>query len=1186
MLLEAVMSFSSFVRATVIGTLLATVAMGPGCAVDEAPGGVKKANKTGGPAVRFDLGHRPLPEIPLPNDIATWPDPTSRTGRRINASLVAPTSIERNARSKFSELEGWGTFSAISIPFSKPLDADDIKNRHADDDFKFEDDVVYVVNLKTGVPVPLDIGGGNYPLTLRELQRYWPNDPRKGEANLLFDTVEEDKNGNGILDPGEDTDFDGVLDHPNFPNRVRPANGVDGLYTFYESESNTLIARPMIPLDEMTEYAVIITDRVHGLERDGNGQLKPVESPFEYIHHPAQRAGVERAVAAMNLRPEFYGFAGGALDHVQFVFTFTTQPTVSDMFALRDGAYGKGKFGWIGRDYKPEVKLIKAVGMVGANDDDPAGWETKTEACQQQGTKSRNVAKMTPALKSTLKDLASQVFGLDGPSANRLVSGYDNVAYLAAGTVDVPWLLGDVRDVSPEAYMRINHQTGEIPHSATKVSFFLIVPKATEQHKPPFPVAFYGHGYTGAMVEGLGFAAELARHGVATIGLNAPGHGVELDKGLKQLATAFFGGACLHPFSAAFGNLMNPEDPGLDRVRDLNGDGEFAGESGRDYWTAYLFHTRDVVRQAALEEVMVTRVMRQFDGKNTYDFGGGAPQLAGDFDGDGVVDIGGPDGKYYAWGGSLGGILSSLAGAVDPYITATAPMAGGGALTDVGIRSFQGGVVEAVDLRIMGPLVVSVPAESRFDCLKNSEGKCRLDPEGKTMIAPKDQQTRTACDAGQMSIRWVAVDLNDDKEFEIGCATREEFAEGNDVIVGNMTNGEVRCAGITVGQRADGGGPISDSGKPEFRVAIPATAGDEIIVTAYKPPPGMKQAVKQYGKNCELLPGATPTKVINQWSGVGAACEKGTGDKCVKFQTHEFPIGSKLVAISEGFGLKRQTADFRRFMQLAQIALDPADPVTFAPYYYSKTRFDENGKPMPPAGIYTINTIGDMNVPVNTGIAAARIHGAIPFLKSDNVAAKDYPDYVAPDKLVEMFEGDTPNKVLLKNHVIEGIRWLKRHPAPGCMTNESGIEGCGTSKAYDPRVCDEALFDPDNLSEGTNPISPRVPKTPLRLLRLAKPSTAGDYATVWQPRFAAANTGWTPNGTLGGVVNAFIVPEGVHGFDPPDPCKKWDIGMYLVNMVGRFFGTGATDIPTITNPTTHTCAAVTDWTKPEACAWK
>ena len=42
-----------------------------------------------GPKVMFDLSHKPLPEIPFPNDLATRPDPASPTGLRVNASLIA-----------------------------------------------------------------------------------------------------------------------------------------------------------------------------------------------------------------------------------------------------------------------------------------------------------------------------------------------------------------------------------------------------------------------------------------------------------------------------------------------------------------------------------------------------------------------------------------------------------------------------------------------------------------------------------------------------------------------------------------------------------------------------------------------------------------------------------------------------------------------------------------------------------------------------------------------------------------------------------------------------------------------------------------------------------------------------------------------------------------------------------------
>ena len=55
--------------------------------------------------VKMDFFHRPLPEIPLPNDLATRYDASSSTGRRINASLIAPTSFEAHTRQLIDETE-------------------------------------------------------------------------------------------------------------------------------------------------------------------------------------------------------------------------------------------------------------------------------------------------------------------------------------------------------------------------------------------------------------------------------------------------------------------------------------------------------------------------------------------------------------------------------------------------------------------------------------------------------------------------------------------------------------------------------------------------------------------------------------------------------------------------------------------------------------------------------------------------------------------------------------------------------------------------------------------------------------------------------------------------------------------------------------------------------------------------
>src|SRR6185503_16267169 len=99
--------------------------------------------------------------------------------------------------------------------------------------------------------------------------RYGPNDPKASEPNLVFETVEEGAGlPQGAYRPALDRDFDGVLDHPNARRRgqTSPATirGVDDILTWYERETDTLILRPIVPLDEKTEYAVVLTDRLRG----------------------------------------------------------------------------------------------------------------------------------------------------------------------------------------------------------------------------------------------------------------------------------------------------------------------------------------------------------------------------------------------------------------------------------------------------------------------------------------------------------------------------------------------------------------------------------------------------------------------------------------------------------------------------------------------------------------------------------------------------------------------------------------------------------------------------------------------------------------------------------------------------------------------------------------------------------
>src|SRR5262249_47856892 len=153
--------------------------------------------------------------------------------------------------------------------------------------------------------------------TLKKLDQYWPNDTRITERNLLYDTIDE-SNGGAITAyaPSADSDFDGFLDRPNLddlsacpgPHPVcgDPTNPMydapacltvhrnrdqciaDHLLTWYERETDTLVLRPLLPLDQMTRYALVITDRT--IDAGGN----PVKSPFDFVYHASMESTAAR----------------------------------------------------------------------------------------------------------------------------------------------------------------------------------------------------------------------------------------------------------------------------------------------------------------------------------------------------------------------------------------------------------------------------------------------------------------------------------------------------------------------------------------------------------------------------------------------------------------------------------------------------------------------------------------------------------------------------------------------------------------------------------------------------------------------------------------------------------------------------------------------------------------------------
>ncbi len=1056
-----------------------------------------------GPRIVWDLGAQPLPEIPLPNDVATRADPSSPTGVRVNASLVAPTRYEATLRAGFDGMDGWGTFMPITVRFDQDLDIADLIARQGGE-FDLTDDAIYLVNLETGVPVPIDVGNGNFPLSLDNAQGWFVNDPRAGQSNVLLSTVDEDTNHDGILQVDEDTNFDGVMQRASvFPRGGRP---YDDLTTFWEPEGaagGTLILRPMVALEERTRYAVVITDRLRG----DNG---PVRSPFDTIAHPSQLAwlrAMEQHLENATLSQRFFGplrwnarsDGPGPNAHVAFAWTFVTQTTVTDLFDVREGLYDRGRLAAISR-VAPDYRTFPA--RSGSN-------------CTPEQRANRFIVPAAD-VQSLLHDLSSAL-GFSGAQADALVASFDWIDYMYIAQVDVPYLNGDPRSLDPDAHWDLNLAVSD-PRSVgvDHVQLWVFVPKARPGVTAPFPVVFNAHGYGLGAIQGLAFAGYFARFGLATVAANAPVHGFPLGSSAGSAVRTLLRGRCLLDFATA---------AVAGRSRDLNGDGN--EDSGGDFLSAHVFHTRDLIRQSALDYMQVVRAMTSpaFATAGTVDYNGdGRNDAPGDLNGDGTIDIGGtlPGGAprpFYMWGESLGGITSMVLGGLDPAITAVAPISGGAGLTDICVRSAVDGVGGAVLGPTMTPVLVSIPATDR--------------PTNTTTNA-----TRTACHAGEFSLRWLVQDVTAIHELEFACSTfgtsDPQMRPGDDVVVLNSDKNVERCARV----------------QPDGRLFLPIAAdlGDRLYVRVLD-----GHRIQDYGRcscggsgECYLH----IRRDIRTFEVGEGDCTQGCGHvppdapRGSFAQVNGYARTSPLVSPATGLGLRRQTGTLRRFLQLAQAGIDPGDPVSYAPLFFLHPRTSN------PHPVLSMATIGDTAVPIAAANSFARAAGMLPFIRQATGTLLD--EYATPAPMWQIYQR-TPDGVLIDNFVIEGVSRLARRPVAGNPTY---------------------LFDPSDLDDGRAPWGEATLTPPLRIVRAARPLRESRPAFVSPAASnAALEAVWTParGQPLAAFVNAYVEPGGVHTFYPSNPSQTYDVGAYLTNLVARFFQSNGTDIPYYTDPTGHQC---------------
>jgi hypothetical protein len=499
--------------------------------------------------------------------------------------------------------------------------------------------------------------------------------------------------------------------------------------------------------------------------------------------------------------------------------------------------------------------------------------------------------------------------------------------------------------------------------------------------------------------------------------------------------------------------------------------------------------------------------------------------------------------------------MSDIQGGIEPHMIASAPMSGGGGLAmDVAFRSY--GVVESVTAQLMGPIVFSVPA---------SERPARGDDERIESIGSR-------CAPGQRTVRIQVNEGVRNQELELACLDPAELAAGMTVVVTNVTASEVRCA------RTDKDG--------RFRIAIPTSTGDKLDIQVYDAP----DVVASYD-GCRVKRGAPVGRRIRDFEQAALEvfrvanperdkCEVAEG--CQQFRDRFFAVGTPLVAPNEGLGIQRQTPELRRFRDLAQAALDPADPLVFAPYYMLKPLFDENGQRVPPHALLTINTVGDNIVQVASHLAFARAAGALPFLPPS--AVERFPawaDYATPIEIYERLGRRTPMQFLVDNGSVEGISRLGRTSAgPACKANYSSQSPqlCPRSAPIEPYDCKTALYDADWVSEGRLPYDQPHPDVPLRLARVAtvRAVDSTSLAASWEPRlrgvpFGPDEAGWTATERVVGLFNNYLTPEGQHTWSNGNACRAWDFAAYGNALTARFFASSGRDIYYLSHPKTHGC---------------
>ncbi len=879
-----------------------------------------------GPVIVWDPLRRPAPELPFPNDLALkmLADGTLR----LNVSKDGDTKIDDSNRLHLTELDGFSGLTPITVAFDGPLDVSTVT-----------DQSVFVVNIdpnstRYGERIPLDLGRGWFPHEAAP-RHYFPRDPL---AN--FDSF--------VMPPDNTVDLNG--------------DGTPDKWVYhYEVSTHTLDIRPLVPMATGSRYAVVVTKKLKGWDK--NGRYGPVQSPFDIINHDSQTADLKLALPSLAL-------AGVELPDIAFAWTLTTGDLSKTFRSLRDGLYGSGPFAWLNDQFPPRISDVYAMNI------------------PFDGNNSYNPYPIVPwdhdyALQGAF---LQDIFGLIAMFEPGVADGAEYMDYAIFGEIETPnlrntadkvWVLNKVDGTVGQA--DANGDTQLVQTAAhEKVPFMLIVPKTTANHKPPFPVLVYAHATGTSRVEALLMANRLAQVGIATFSIDAVGHGPVLPDPIKMLQQK--GSQYLSLIKSALPTLIDPNaaadyPPDMSdadffnkllsngfvqqlavKGRAFDDNGDCVITNGEGYYSPNAFRLRDSMRQTTFDYIVSVRILHALTQagvpKPPADPAHATKEqlmpslIAGDFNCDGILDIGGefmvgtdgkpyasttknPDGTallnadgtprmqpqpYFMMGVSLGGVHTALTAPLEPFIVAVTPDVPGAGLADIFIRTGLTMIVEPLMQKIGGVMIVGCPMAP--DANGVNQARVSLNNDSDSCGRASFSGYRDWNHGG------VCVDL----PVDVSVSYPVQLDGGDIAHLGEIRapiGAEIRIQDTTAGTTATGK-VEADGG---FAVPISADIGDELVVNVM---------------------GADGNVVSHL----------------------------RMISPYEGLAKSRNTPDFRRFVQLAANVLEGADAITVADRVLLNPLPGRQPE-WPVTNMLMMLAVGDSTVVFAQGLALARSIGLL-----------------------------------------------------------------------------------------------------------------------------------------------------------------------------------------------------------------